>query len=246
MSFKTAMMTLTITLICAAASPCWAAEEPSMSVDFEVFQGSKYVWRGIVYNNEPVLQPSLTASWKSGLSLNLWGNFDETDFGDCKGRCNELDYTIGYDWESGGKELSIGYSVYTYPNTEFAGTSEILASCGFGGSLSPALSLAWDVDQARGLYLNLGLARSVPLGSRSLEISGGLGFADKRVSNYYYGVPSAGLADASVCVEVPIESRGGWTITPSVAYTRLIRQSVRESMGRPDNFIFGVKLAKTF
>lgn len=246
MLVKTAMMLLSITLIYAAVSPCCATEEPSMSVDFEAFQASKYVWRGLVCNDEPVVQPSLTVSWQSGVSLNLWGSFDQTDFGDAKGKFSELDYTLGYDWKSGGKDWTVGYAVYTYPNTTFADTSEILASCEFGGSWGANLSLAWDVGEADGLYLNLGWARTALLGGRSVDICGGLGFADKRVSSYYYGVPSAGLSDASVCLEVPIDSHGGWSITPSIVHTRVLRRSLREAVERPDNYVFGVRVTKTF
>lgn len=246
MLVRTAMVLLSITLIYAAASPCCADQEPSMNVDFEALQASKYVWRGVVYNNDPVVQPSLTVNWRSGVSLNLFGSFDETDFCDAKGRCSELDYTLGYDWTSGGKDWTVGCARYTYPNTTFAGTSEILASCAFAGSWGPKLSLARDVDEANGLYLNLGWTRTALLGGRSVDISGGLGFADKRVSSYYYGVPSAGLSDASVCIEVAIESHSGWSISPSVAYTKLLRRSVREAVERPDNYVFGVKLTTTF
>jgi len=243
---RTAMMLLSITLIYAIASPCCATQEPPMSVDFETFQASKYVWRGLVCNDEPVAQPSLTLSWQSGVSLNLWGSFDQTDFGDAKCRFSELDYTLGYDWTSGGKEWTVGYAVYTYPNTIFTGTSEILASCAFAGSWGANLSLAWDVGEANGPYLNLGWARTALLGGRSVDISGGLGFADKRVSGYYYGVPGAGMSDASVCIAVPIASHGGWSITPSIAYTSILRQSVREAVERPDNYVFGVRLTRTF
>lgn len=239
------LLYLMITLLMYAGG-CQASEEPLMSIDFEAAQLSKYVWRGLVCNDEPVVQPSLTANWRSGVSLNVWGSFDQTEFADAKGKCSELDYTLGYDWESGGKEWTVGYTVYTYPNTCFAGTSEILASCAFGGPWGAKLSLNRDVGEANGLYLNLGLAKTAHLGGRSLDISGGLGFADKQVSSYYYGVPNAGLSDALVCLEVPIACHGGWSITPSIAYTRVLGQSLREAVERPDNCVFGARLTRTF
>ena len=246
MLLKTAMMLLLLTLICAAVSPCRATEEPPMSVDVEAFQASKYVWRGLVCNDDPVAQPSLTLNWRSGVSFNLWGCFDETDFGDAKGKCSELDYTLSYDWTSGGKDWTIGYAVYSYPNTTFAGTSEILAGCAFRGLWGANMSLAWDVGEAKGLYLNLGWARTTRLGGRPVDISGGFGFADKQVSGYYYGAPSTGMSDASVCIAVPIASYGGWSIIPSITYTRVLRRPLREAVERPDNCVFGVRLARTF
>lgn len=243
---KIAIMLVSVVLIYAAASPCFADEEPPVSMDFEAFQASKYVWRGLVCNDDPVIQPSLTVNWRSGVSLNLFGSFDQTNFGEAKGKFSELDYTLNYDWASGGRDWTVGYVEYTYPNTTFPGTGEILASCAFGGSWGANLSIARDVREANGLYLNLGLARTALLAGRSLDISGGLGFADKRESSYYYDVPSAGLSDACVCIEVPIDSHAGWSITPSIAYMRVLGQSRREAVQRPDNYVFGVKLTRTF
>lgn len=237
---------LLIALTCAAVSPCCASDEPSVSIDFEAVQASKYVWRGLVCNDDPVVQPSLTASWQSGVSLNLWASFDQTDFADAKDRFTELDYTLGYDWRSGGKDWSLGYSAYTYPNTSFASTGEILASCDFGGPCGVTLSLARDIRQANGLYVNLGLSRTTLVGGRSVDISGGLGYSNRRMSSYYNAVDSAGLSDASASIEVPIESRGGWTIIPSIVYTRVLRQPLREAVESPDNYVFGVKLSRSF
>lgn len=237
---------VSISLICVFTTSGIADTQPSMSVDFETIQASKYVWRGLVCNNEPVVQPSLTASWQSGVSLNLWGSFDQTDFGDAKGKLSELDYTLSYDWESRGNDWTLGYVAYTYPNDPCPGTGEMLLDCNFGGSWGTNLSLARDVKEADGLYLNLGMARSIYLAGRSVDVSGGLGFTDKRMSSYYYDVPSAGLSDASICLEVPIESHGGWTFTPSMTYTQILRHSLREAVERPDNYIFGIKLNKTF
>ena len=246
MSVRMAIGILTILLTYSAASLCSATDEASMSVDFEAVQASKYVWRGLVCNDEPVMQPSLTASWQSGISFNLWGSFDQTDFGGTKGKFSELDYTLSYDWHSGGKDWTIGYSIYTYPNTSSAGTSEIIANCDFGGPLGANLSLARDIREANGLYLGLGWSKTALIKNRSVDISGELGFSDKRISGYYYGVKSAGLSNASICIEMPVDSHGGWTITPSIAYTRVLRQSLRAAVDSPDNYIFGVKLAKTF
>ena len=82
------------------------AEEPKVEVDAEALVVSKYVWRGLEVNEDPVLQPALTVTY-GGFSFNIWGNMDLTDFGedecvytsDCESRAGqftEIDLTLDY------------------------------------------------------------------------------------------------------------------------------------------------------
>jgi len=245
MSHRKALILLSFVIACCSLPTCYASGESIPSVDFELSAVSKYVWRGLVFNEDPVIQPSLTASWESGVSFNLWGNFDTTDFCGTKNRCNELDYTLGYEWESGGKGLGIAYAAYTYPSTSFAGTSEVSASCDFGGEFGANICLNWDVVEAKGLYVNLGWAKTACLGGMSVDLSGGFGVASRRHSEYYYGAPISGLTDATVCLEVPIEAHGGWSVIPSITYASVLKRSLRQAVEHPDNYVFGVTVAKT-
>ncbi len=238
-------MFLWLALTIGGSSPCHAIGEPAISVDMDISLMSKYVWRGLVYNEDVVVQPSLTISQSSGFSFNLWSRFDTTDSCGTRARCSELDYTLGYDWESGGRGYSLAYAVYTYPNTPFAGTSEITAGVDLGGPLGANVWIYWDVVEARSLYISLGWARTVSLSGVSVDLSGEFGLADKRHSNYYYGVASAGLTDASACLEIPLDLRGGWSVVGSLTYTSVLKGSLRESVEHPDNFVFGVSVAKT-
>lgn len=246
MSLKKIAAFLCLASIVINAPACFADENSAVGFDFEVSQASKYVWRGLVCNDDPVVQPSLTINHESGAYFNLWGSYDQTDFGGAKGRFSEMDYTLGYWWESGGREWDLNYAFYTYPNTAFDSTSEVSICCGFGGFCEPSLSISWDVDKAQSLYLSLGWAKSLQLGTQQLDLSGGLGVASKNHSSYYYGIPASGLTDMSVSLEIPIESGAGWSIVPSVAYSRVLSRSLRDVVESPDNYIFGVKAGRTF
>lgn len=224
---------------------CDAGTESVPSIDLEISAVSKYVWRGLVCNEDPVVQPSLTLGWQSGLSVNLWGSVDMTDFAGVKGKCSELDLTLGYEWESGGREWRVAYAAYTYPNTPYASTGELSVSCDLGGPFNLGLYLSRDVDEAGGTYLSLAWLRKASLGSAVLDISGGLGIADKKHSDYYFGVPSAGLADASVSLELPFEAGGGWSVYPSITFSSVLDRHLRRSLSRPDNIAFEVTLSRT-
>lgn len=245
MSARRALVLLSLFLAITGSRSCYGSGDPTTSVDLEISLMSKYVWRGLVYNEDAVLQPSLTVGGQSGLSFNLWSSFDTTDFCGTKGRCSELDYTLGYQWESGGKEYYLAYAVYTYPNTSFAGTSEVTAGVDLGGPLGANLWMYWDVVEAKSLYINLGWAGTARLGGISVDLSGEFGLADKRHSSYYYGVPSAGLADASACLGIPVDLCGGWSAVGSITYTSVLKQALREAVERPDNFVFGIAVART-
>ena len=62
-----------------------------LDIDAELPYVSQYVWRGIVANPDPVLQPSLSASIL-GFNVGFWGNVDLTDIYGKKGEFTEIDW----------------------------------------------------------------------------------------------------------------------------------------------------------
>ena len=62
----------------ARAQDAEGGEAKALEMSVSVDGVSRYVWRGLVLNDDPALQPSFTAAW-SGFSVGLWGSLDLTD-----------------------------------------------------------------------------------------------------------------------------------------------------------------------
>jgi hypothetical protein len=128
-------------------------------VDLELttsFQ-SKYIWRGQNIDDDPVFQPSLSASYK-GFTVAVWGNLEMTNINGNSGEFSEIDYSIAYSGTVPGMK-GIGYSVgaiyYDFPATDAAGTTEVYWGLNFDLPLSPSITVYHDVDEAEGAYLRL-------------------------------------------------------------------------------------------
>ena len=66
---------LAMVLALPALFPATATLALDGRVDLSV--QSAYIWRGMVLNDEPVFQPSVTV-WSGGFSASVWGNVNMT------------------------------------------------------------------------------------------------------------------------------------------------------------------------
>ncbi len=159
------------------------------TIELDVSAGAEisnaYVWRGITFNDEGVIQPYLDVSHPTiGLGFNVWGNFDLGDFDGAveSGEFSEVDLTFYYNVPIEIFDLSVGYIEYLFPNAGALNTGEIYFSVGtelFKG-LSTGASVYFDVDEVEGVYGNASIAYSIPVDKKlSFEVGASLGAADK-------------------------------------------------------------------
>jgi len=182
-----------------------------------------YVWRGQVYNNEAVMQPSFTLG-KGAFTINAWGNMNLTDsITDDHGDFSELDLTFGYSKTVGPVAMGAGYIEYSFPNTAFSGTREVYASVGLPGlPVVPTLMVNYDFDEADGVYGSLALAYSHSIADKAtLGLFASLGMATSGYNTFYFGVDDTALNDLNVGVSLAIPVTKSLTITPAVQYTCL-------------------------
>ena len=183
---------LTGLLLFGSAHPA-AAEKLEISASLDLC--THYVWRGLVINDRPVLQPSLTASVKSAkvgaFSLNLWGNYDLTDANGTKNRLSEIDYIASYTFPDGPFGLEIGIIHYTFPATDDAATTEAYIRAAYALDAVPlAFSLAvfYDFDEIEGFYLLGKIESSLTLIPKlSLDLSFSTGYGDNAYVGGYFG-----------------------------------------------------------
>lgn len=181
---RRAIGTVLASVLVGAAAPLLAWEG---SVDLSA--QSRYVWRGMVLNDEAVLQPSVTVS-HAGFSASVWFNVDLTDVAGHRLEHNEIDYWAGYTFSSSQLDVTVTAYTYTFPHTTLATTTEVWASVEWKTVLAPTLTVVRDVDEIDGTYLllagsqNLGVLRVA--GSDGLSLGLNVGYGDRDYTHGYF------------------------------------------------------------
>lgn len=253
MYVKTGIVLALLAVMTFAATDALAAGPVDVKAELGV--QSKYVWRGYLKTDGPVLQPSVAVGLK-GLSLGLWGNMDlsdESDFDAKKaGEMNEARLSLGYNRSFVLLNVSAGVIHYTYPNMAYeTATTEVFVKASGSVPGHPSFTLYKDVDEAEGLYGEVTASQTIPVGLLfGFEISGGLGFATKEYNKYYFGKEDFALTDFRVGLGVPIGIGALVKIKPAVTYTGIINSDISDNLDAADinaqNVFFGITASVSF
>lgn len=213
------LATILLLLAGAALVPARAS---AVEVAYDLGFYSHYVWRGITLTDEPVFQPSLLLSHRSGFSVKVWGNLDLGGQSDTAGELNELDITVEYAWGPEPLELAVGLIDYNFPNTAFPGTWEAYASLRGRTVVSPSLTVYYDFDELEDVYANLAIAYDHELSdtwSVSFAVSAGYAGSDFAIGG------ESGLHDGNVKLAV---TRTGKVVSVGLlaAYTDSLDEDV--------------------
>ncbi|MCX6345482.1 MAG: hypothetical protein NT018_10500 [Armatimonadetes bacterium] len=239
-------------IVMAAGAVMAQDEAAGISNSLSVAYASKYVWRGLVLNPEPVMQPSLTLTLPSGLSYNYWASYNlQNSSAGGDGQVVEADHTLNYPVKLGQFDGSVGYSYWSYPNTAAHSTSELSANVCFGGKFNPTVSVNYDVDQTKGAYYSLGAsyACGLPFGrtAKDLGLSVKVGFGDGRHNEGNYGISrKSALTDVSVGASTEFALGEKFTLIPSITYSRILDSEIRDALADPDNFVIGAAVNSSF
>jgi uncharacterized protein (TIGR02001 family) len=214
-SIKTGYSSMVLAVVAAvglsAAPQAGHAADATLGADVL----SAYVWRGVTFNDEGVIQPSLDVSHESGLGLNVWANFDLGDYDGAvdSGEISETDLTVSYAVPVEGIDLSVGLIEYTFPQAGAdTSTREVYVSTGYGltEDLSVSLDVYYDFDEVDGVYGTAGVAYGIAASEEvALELGASLGAADSSFAEAYGGTDS-GLFDWNVSLS------GSYALSESV------------------------------
>lgn len=164
---------------------------PSVAVGSDL--RTSYIFRGVVYNDGPVLQPWFESS-VGPVTFGMWANMDLDDFGGTlkKNRFSEVDLTVNYALPSyAGWDVSLGFAEYLFPNVAdgeggaLPGTREVIVSVGrvITGGLSAKTVLSYDVDQVDEYHAALRLTYDYALTSKvAFSIYGQGGYVGHKLS----------------------------------------------------------------
>jgi hypothetical protein len=240
------IIALLLLYVPAAAQP--SENQAQVGADLSFY--SKYIWRGMVWDEEPVLQPDL---WMTvgRLTMTFWGSMDLTDSGgDFEGQFNEWDGYIDVDLGALGP-LTFGsglsYLNFFAPSGVGSSTTEISASAIVNIIGNPTLTAYWDIWQYHGVYANMSLSHDIAVGPSALSLSLSAGWGDHRHNGISGAIADGGLLDFQAGAAYPISLGAFLTLTPSIQYSALLQDDVRryydDSGISPDNWFFALNAA---
>lgn len=212
--------------------------ESSTSVDITF--ASNYTWRGQLLNEEPVMQPSLSASiWN--FSFNAWANYDFTTGGGAANAWDfsEVDLTVAYGRDFGPVSFELGNVEYTFPGAAGPGTRELYVSAGIDILVSPTLMLAYDYGAIDGLYGNIGVSYGLPLDVIGIDLGANLGFAEGGYNKGYFGEDKFALNDLNVALGLAYDVVGPFSISAGANFSMLLDSDIADSAGDNDTSIYG-------
>lgn len=158
-------------------------EEPTEPVKVEdtrpVTYGSvdvlgDYVFRGLDFGQDTVVQGFGGVEFSNGASLNGFVNYD-TGTGDV----NEVDLIAGYSRDVGRFNLYGDATYFKFPNTDLDDTVELQAKVTANTRLSPHLALVRDVHLTTGNYAELGIEDSFKVRGQPVDWKLNLGYNDE-------------------------------------------------------------------
>lgn len=202
-----------------AAGPVWAAD-----ATLEAAVWSKYLFRGQVFSDGPVFQPSLTLTAPAGFSFNTWLNVDLDDANaspdnDTRWYATEVDVTAAWTPTAAPAWLTprVGATAYVVsePREAAGSTAEIWAELrcdpsasdkGRGG-IWPTLfgGVYGEVLEYDGAYACVGLEKNLsPAEPLTLFLAATIGYGGRRYNRFFFSL--AGTESA----ETPTVDRGCW------------------------------------
>ena len=255
---RTDSVVLGLALITFAAGTA-AAEDKVVTYGVSMDYYSKYIWRGQNVDNSSVLQPAVSAS-AYGFTGSFWGNLDLTNRSavapDNAWEFSEYDLTLDYtatipgaDWLSG----SVGTIYYQFPNQVFNPTTEI-----YGGlslpkvPLTPSFKWFRDIQAIKGSYFQFGVGQlfeKVYVMNENcycgLQLGASYGWGNAVYNNGYFGVNSGQSNDLTLSAALFTQVYT-WMIKPSINYSTMLSDSIREATPKSDNLWVGLGISTTF
>ena len=255
----------TVAVIAAMLAGVTVAQAAEATLDASVW--SKYIWRGQVYTDDPVLQPSLDVSTDFGLGFNAWMNMDLTDVNstpedDTKGYPNEIDFTVYYGLPlEGVLQAEIGAATYVISEpTGFNGTT---ADCFLKLSLdpgaagdswiaglpTPTVAAYYEFLEIDDFYFSFGLEKSVDLAEKiSFTLGATIGYGLKDYNSFFFDATDV-VAEGDVYEgaaqdafnDVNVNAELAWQVTEKVSLSLLAQYTalVEDPVQSSAELLFG-------
>lgn len=239
------------------------ASTTSRAAEFDVTVVSAHVWRGLILNDAPCIQPSIDITAKN-FGLNVWGTWDLTDDADSTSR-SRMDVTLDYTQRSGMSVLKAGFVSYIY-HDDSSGVAEDTYEGKLNYSLDvptwsvlPFITINYDFGEIDGVYYTFGIESVVPLREKvwDMDLYFLLSSGDADYVNYNFNsgevdeeLLDAALIDFEIRASLPYKTSKNCTITPEIRYMMLldpdIKDAVEESGMETEEIVYSISMAIAF
>lgn len=236
--FSAALATITLTSLAFAED---TTPQSPWTIDSNVGFFSNYMFRGQTLYDGPSIQPSLAATYDTGMgeiSANLWMHISGNSRPHAE-RYTELDETLKYSYTFDALTASVGNAWYTYSDrgdgSNIEDTAEYFASLAYDAYLAPTLSYYNDWRVYHSQYYELAFSHeySDVVGNGSnLTPFIAFGFASNAEKIY----ADDGLVQITTGVSTNL-AMGDITVTPTLDYSFKVDENTI------NQFWFGVTFA---
>ncbi len=231
---------MVLSLLLAATLPAFAQDEPEWGGGVEVDTNLRYLWRGLVFSDLPVVQPSGWLWWKDG-QISLWTSVPMP--GD-ESAIFEMDPAAQWTFYLGPVELTPALTGYVYPTDIGASTAEAGATLAIPvGPVSFYTGHSVDLIAAPGGWygtVGIGLEQELPASFVvDAKVEGAFGGA--RYNDFYLGV-------SKTAVDTVMAGMGvGWSynffyVRAHGEVARWVAPSLVTATGRPTPVNVGLAL----
>jgi len=245
---KKTLLLLLIAFMLVSSSILAQKEEENSSPSFylQTALANKYAWRGIIYDQGLVVQPTLGVDYEN-FTFQLWGNYtavEEEGFP----TNHEIDYILQYRFEFGDVTLTPTLQSYTYPNQDAESALELYLSCDYAlddFTLNTTISreLKIDIPYLFGTH-SIAYSKEIGVGF-NLNASTGFGWGTKNFNKYYTGVDNGALNYVFVNASVECTLTEMISISPFVESYIITASEIKTATN--DSLInFGLNLSISF
>lgn len=194
-----------------ASSPAKAIEV-SGSASAAIY--SEYVWRGMTYSNDWVMQSYLEQSYKN-VTLNIWANYDSES-----SEMNEADWTLSYSKSFDKLSLMAGYSYYGFDSIPDA--KELYLWAGYDTFLSPSLTFYHETGEGTGSVLVATIGHSLPISDAltlNLGANASYNMKETMMGTDANGKRFNGLYNGELSLSATYQFNKEVTIEPIISYS---------------------------
>ena len=204
---------------------------------------NKYVWRGILFNDEAVFWPDAWVSWK-GFTFTYFGSMEMTDVNGKQNKFTEADYYFDYARTFGKINASLSYAHYTYPNTECETTGEIYGSVSTDFKYcSAGLTAYFDIIEVNGMYISPSVSKTFNIAPVNPSLTMSLGYGDKKHNGYWIGLEEAGFTDLTTTLSFSWAPKGKisnyMSLCLDLNYSKVLDSELSDKLDDDGNFWFG-------
>jgi hypothetical protein len=258
-------------VLLAIAAPVGA----QVTVGTDVALNSRYMFWGLTLSNRPVVQPDVWVA-VAGFTGGVWGNVElskdskasDLTSGGTRSGITEVDYWLEYGRSLATADVKLGVIRWTYPSSNTGTLGPCVPDCGIPNNgpdvnstelygavtlsklpLSPNVTAYYDVDLYKGLFGWASLSHSIPVATKSVNLSALMGFCASMSNTGASQLPlytKHGITHFDFAAAVPL-TIGSVSVNPNGHFQVNVVDDTKSTSATQSNgktvFTFGVTLS---